>query len=213
MLTFVRFPALVGFMTAMASLRPPYVGVDMVSEVRLGLKRYAETSWGHSLHFQPLPPDSVVDDPQKKKVNIRKKENQCEFEYGKGGTRLTFKLKYNDYSARIERYEEGHSLEIKTALSPKDLALVVYNSPGGMQLTMNPTDVVEAKMRPVNPFHHMRDTIPSYLKSDPRCEALLNVIMTNPPKDYEAGVEGFIKFLRDTHDQRRDIVAELMKSS
>ncbi|KAF4691748.1 hypothetical protein FOZ60_014898 [Perkinsus olseni] len=164
--TFIRFPALVGFMTAMASLRPPYIGVDMVSE--------------------PLPPDSVVDDPQKKKVNIRKKENQCQFEYGKGGTRLTFKLEYDDYSASIERYEAGHSLKMKTAPSPKGLALVAYNFPGDLQLTMNPTDVVETKMGPVNPFHHMRDTIPSYLKPAPRCEALLNVIMTNPPEDYEA---------------------------
>ncbi|KAF4666290.1 hypothetical protein FOZ61_009979 [Perkinsus olseni] len=139
MLTFIRFPALVGFMTAMASLRPPYVGVDMVSEVRLGLKR--------------------------------------------------------------------------TAPSPKALALVAYNFPGAMQLTMNPTDVVETKMGPANPFHHMRDTIPSYLKPAPRCEALLNVIMTNSPEGYEAGVEGFINFLQDTHDARRDIVAELMKSS
>ncbi|KAF4750600.1 hypothetical protein FOZ63_010676 [Perkinsus olseni] len=115
--TFIRFPALVGFMTAMASLRPPYIGVDMVSEVRPGLKRYAETSLNHLPHFQPLPPDSVVDDPQKKKVNIRKKENQCQFEYGKGGTRLTFKLEYDDYSASIERYEAGHSLKMKSASS------------------------------------------------------------------------------------------------
>ncbi|KAF4672387.1 Suppressor of the cold-sensitive snRNP bioproteinsis mutant brr1-1 [Perkinsus olseni] len=103
--------------------------------------------------------------------------------------------------------------ETGTAPSPKALALVAYNFPGAMQLTMNPTDVVETKMGPANPFHHMRDTIPSYLKPAPRCEALLNVIMTNSPEGYEAGVEGFINFLQDTHDARRDIVAELMKSS
>ncbi|KAF4711163.1 hypothetical protein FOZ63_033013, partial [Perkinsus olseni] len=146
MLPFIRFPALVGFMTAMAALRPPVIGMDMVSEVRFGLKEYARTSSDHLLHFQRRPPDSVVDDPQKNKVNIRQGERQCEFEYGKGGTRLMFQLGSNHYLARIEHYGEGqHNLEIKT--SPNDLGLVSYLSPSGLQLTMNPSDVVETKMK------------------------------------------------------------------
>ncbi|KAF4660936.1 hypothetical protein FOL46_005942 [Perkinsus olseni] len=42
----------------------------------------------------------------------------------------------------------------------------------------------------------------SYLTPTIHCKKLFDAVMPTPPRNYKKGVEGFLQFLRDTHDER-----------
>ncbi|KAF4759384.1 hypothetical protein FOZ63_003712 [Perkinsus olseni] len=74
--------------------------------------------------------------------------------------------------------------------------------PSGFQSAEGPTRDFEAEFKSVNPFHHLKKKALSYLTPTIHCKKLFGAVMSTPRRNYKKGVEGFLQFLRDTHDER-----------
>ncbi|KAF4709108.1 hypothetical protein FOZ62_031189 [Perkinsus olseni] len=87
-------------------------------------------------------------------------------------------------------------------IPPQGKTTIYYHPPSGFQSAEGPTRDFEAEFKSVNPFHHLKKKALSYLTPTIHCKKLFGAVMSTPRRNYKKGVEGFLQFLRDTHDER-----------